>query len=71
MQGDPKNRPSRRRKAFTHVLPILLGIALFFAIQYVARTLSARHQATALRDRLAAKELLFPRTQFRGAQNIK
>lgn len=66
MQGDPKNRPSRRRKAFTHVLPILLGIALFFAIKYVARTLSDRHQAAALRDRLAAKELLYPSYQEHG-----
>ena len=66
MQGDPKKTPRKRRKAFTYVLAVLLGIALFFALKYAARTLSARHQAAALRDRLAAKELLFPSYEEHG-----
>jgi len=66
MQGAPENRPNKRRKVFTYVLPVLLGFTLFFAVKYVARTLVARHQAAALRDRLAAKTLLYPSYQEHG-----
>ena len=66
MQGNPKKTLNKRPRVFTYVLPVLLGISLFFAIKYVARTLSARHQAAALRGRLAAKELLYPSYEKHG-----
>jgi tetratricopeptide (TPR) repeat protein len=66
MKGDPQNTPCKKRRACAIGLAFFLGIALFFAIKYVARTVSARHQAAALRDRLAVKELQFPSYEEHG-----
>ena len=68
MQGDSKIAHSKRRKALNSIGGFLVGIALFFGIKYAFHALSARNQAAALRERLAAKSLLFPSYEEHGFQ---